>query len=112
MEKNVMKKQLLALAIGSMVVAPSVALADKGPTVYGKVNVSYENQDNGNDDQWELESNSSRVGVKGELDLDVDNVVAIYQAEFQIAVDDGDNSGQTSPNATSTVVSNTRILAP
>lgn len=90
-----MKKQLLALAIGSMVVAPSVALADKGPTVYGKVNVSYENQDNGNDDQWELESNSSRLGVKGELDLDVDNVVAIYQAEFQVAVDDGDNGGQT-----------------
>src|SRR5690554_1177352 len=95
MEKNVMKKQLLALAIGSMVVAPSVALADKGPTVYGKVNVSYENQDNGNDDQWELESNSSRLGVKGEVDLDVENVVAIYQAEFQVAVDDGDNGGQT-----------------
>src|SRR5690554_5228082 len=95
MENNVMKKQLLALAIGSMVVAPSVAMADKGPTVYGKVNDSYENQDDGTDDQWALESNSSRIGVKGELDLDVENLKAIYQAEFQIAVDDGDNSGQT-----------------
>ena len=90
-----MKKQLLALAIGSMVVAPSVALADKGPTVYGKVNVSYENQDNGTEDEWSLESNSSRLGVKGELDLDIENVMAIYQAEFQVAIDDGDNSGQT-----------------
>lgn len=90
-----MKKQLLALAIGSMVVAPSVALADKGPTVYGKVNVSYENVDDGTDDQWELNSNSSRIGVKGELDLDVENVKAIYQAEFQIDVDEGDNKGQT-----------------
>ncbi len=84
-----MKKQLLALAIGSMVIAPSVAMADKGPTVYGKVNVSYENQDNGADDQWELESNASRLGVKGELDLDINDVVAIYQAEYQISVDDG-----------------------
>ncbi|PSF14542.1 porin [Marinobacter shengliensis] len=90
-----MKKQLLALAIGSMVVAPSVAMADKGPTVYGKVNVSYENFDNGTDDAWRLQSNSSRIGVKGDLDLDVENLKAIYQAEFQIAVDDGDNSGQT-----------------
>ncbi|HLV76475.1 MAG TPA: porin [Marinobacter sp.] len=90
-----MKKQLLALAIGSVVIAPSVALADKGPTVYGKVNVSYENQDDGADEQWALESNSSRIGVKGDLDLDIENLKAIYQAEFQIAVDDGDNSGQT-----------------
>ncbi|WP_138435853.1 porin [Marinobacter shengliensis] len=91
-----MKKQLLALAIGSMVVAPSVAMADKGPTVYGKVNVSYENQDNGAEDQWELESNASRIGVKGELDLDIENVVAIYQAEFQVDVDDGNRGGSNS----------------
>src|SRR5690606_4849482 len=95
MEKNVMKKQLLALAIGSMVVAPSVALADKGRTVSGKVDVSYEKGDHGTGDQWELNSNSSRIGVKGELDLDVENVKAIYQAEFQIDVDEGDNKGQT-----------------
>ncbi|MGP9832642.1 porin [Marinobacter sp. NSM] len=91
-----MKKQLLALAIGSMVVAPSVAMADKGPIVYGKVNVSYENQDNGAEDQWELESNASRIGVKGELDLDIENVVAIYQAEFQVDVDDGNRGGSNS----------------
>ncbi|WP_227498019.1 porin [Marinobacter santoriniensis] len=71
-----MKKQLLALAVGSMVVVPSVALADKGPTVYGKVNVSYENQDNGTNDEWKLESNSSRIGVKGALDLDVDQLIS------------------------------------
>lgn len=90
-----MKKQLLALAVGSLVALPSIALADKGPTVYGKINLSYENQDNGTDDAWKLESNSSRLGVKGDLDLDVDQLKAVYQAEFQIAVDDGDNGGQT-----------------
>lgn len=90
-----MKKQLLALAVGTLVAAPSLALADKGPTVYGKVNVSFENVDDGTDDQWELNSNSSRIGVKGELDLDVEAVKAVYQAEFQIDVDEGDNKGQT-----------------
>lgn len=90
-----MKKQLLALAIGSMVVAPSMALAEKGPIVYGKVNVSYENQDDGTEDAWFLESNASRVGVKGELDLDVDKLKAVYQAEFEISVDDGEKDGET-----------------
>lgn len=90
-----MKKQLLALAVGSMIVAPSIALADKGPTVYGKVNVSYENQDDGDNDAWKLQSNASRLGVKGDLDLDLDNLKAIYKAEFEISVDDGDKDGQT-----------------
>ncbi|MDX1800322.1 MAG: porin [Marinobacter sp.] len=92
-----MKKQLLALAVGSLVVLPTAALADKGPTVYGKVNLSLEHIDDSTADNqtWKLQSNASRLGVKGALDLDVDQLKAIYQAEFQIAVDDGDNKGQT-----------------
>lgn len=90
-----MKKQLLALAIGSMIVAPSVAMADKGPIVYGKANVSFENQDNDVEDAWKLQSNASRLGVKGDLDLDFNQIKAIYKAEFEISVDDGDKSGQT-----------------
>lgn len=88
-----MKKQLLALAVGALVAAPSVALADKGPTVYGKINASYENVDDGANDAWELRSNASRIGVKGDLDLDFQNVKAIYQAEFQVDVDDGNRGG-------------------
>lgn len=84
-----MKKQLLALAIGSMVIAPSVALADKGPTLYGKVNVTYGVVDDGTDDAWDLKSNDSRLGVKGELDLDVQDLSAVYQAEFGMDVADG-----------------------
>ncbi|MEQ9545333.1 MAG: porin [Marinobacter sp.] len=90
-----MKKQLLALAIGSMVVAPSVAMADKGPIVYGKANVSYENQDNDVEDAWKLQSNASRLGVKGDLDLDFNEIKAIYKAEFEISIDDGDKGGET-----------------
>lgn len=88
-----MKKQLLALAIGSLVAVPMTVLADTGPTLYGKFNVSYENVDDGNEDAWELRSNSSRIGVKGDLDLDFQSVKAIYQAEFEMQVDDGDKGG-------------------
>ena len=94
-----MKKNLLAIAVGAAVVMPGLALAD-GPTVYGKVNVSLENAefDNGVDsseDAWELNSNASRLGVKGDFDLDVAGLKAIYQAEFEISVDDGDKGGET-----------------
>lgn len=94
-----MKKNLLAIAVGAAVAMPGLTLAD-GPTVYGKVNISLENAEfddgvNPSDDAWELNSNASRLGVKGDFDLDVAGLKAIYQAEFEISVDDGDKSGQT-----------------
>tara|TARA_Y100001934_G_scaffold258806_1_gene329365 strand:+ start:288 stop:1277 length:990 start_codon:yes stop_codon:yes gene_type:complete len=88
-----MKKNLLAIAVGAAVAFPGLALAD-GPTVYGKVNVSLENADVDNgttsEDAWELNSNASRLGVKGSFDLDVADLQAIYQLEYEVAVDDGD----------------------
>ncbi|MZR62184.1 porin [Alcanivorax sp. DP30] len=96
-----MKKNLLAIAVGAAVAMPGLALAD-GPTVYGKVNISLENAKVDpepaapkNEDKWELNSNASRLGVKGDFDLDVAGLKAIYQAEFEINVDDGDKGGQT-----------------
>jgi len=94
-----MKKNLLAIAVGAAVAFPGLALAD-GPTVYGKVNISLENADfddgvNPSEDAWELNSNASRLGVKGDFDLDVAGLKAIYQAEFEMQVDDGDKGGQT-----------------
>ncbi|MCG8391451.1 MAG: porin [Pseudomonadales bacterium] len=96
-----MKKNLLAIAVGAAVAMPGLALAD-GPKVYGKVNVSLEQMSYdpspaapNNDDEWELQSNASRLGVKGDFDLDVGNLKAIYKAEFEISVDDGDKGGQT-----------------
>lgn len=98
-----MKKHLLALAVGAAVVTPGLAQA-QGPKVYGKVNVSLERYEGdlsewfggatyadaeAVDSQWQLDSNASRIGVKGAFDLDVAGLEAIYQAEFEIAVDDG-----------------------
>lgn len=90
-----MNKKLLAIAVGAAIAMPGTVLA-AGPTVYGKVNVSLENESTdpgpgapNNDDSWVLDSNASRIGVKGDFDLDFGGLKAIYQAEYEINVDDG-----------------------
>jgi predicted porin len=91
-----MKKVLLSAAVASTLSLASYGFAD-GPidsTIYGKVNVSVVNADTGSTDQWKLNSNSSRLGVKGKTEI-ADGLYAVYKAEFEIAVDDGDTKGQT-----------------
>ena len=91
-----MKKVLLSAAVASTLSLASYGFAD-GPidsTIYGKVNVSVVNADTGSTDQWKLNSNSSRLGVKGKTEI-ADGLYAVYKAEFEIAVDDGDIKGQT-----------------
>ncbi|MDG1773562.1 MAG: porin [Oceanicoccus sp.] len=86
-----MNYKLLPAAIAAASVMASSAYAGD-ITVYGKVNVSLNTVDyetNG-DDQWELSSNASRVGVKGSIAIN-DNLKAIYKAEYQISVDGDDD---------------------
>ena len=85
-----MKKILLSAAVASTLSLVSYGFAD-GPidsTIYGKVNVSVVNTDNGSTDQWKLNSNSSRLGVKGKTEI-ADGLYAVYKAEFEMFVDDG-----------------------
>ncbi len=85
-----MKKILLSAAVASTLSLASYGFAD-GPidsTIYGKVNVSVVNTDNGSTDQWKLNSNSSRLGVKGKTEI-ADGLYAVYKAEFEMFVDDG-----------------------
>lgn len=87
-----MNKKLLALAMGAVVAMPVSAVA--APTLYGKMNVTLDQIeiDTGtpatSTDQWELNSNASRLGVKGDVEISED-LKGIYQAEYQIDVDDG-----------------------
>lgn len=86
-----MKKLLLSAAIASTMGFASHGLA-AGPvdgTVYGKVNVSLVNADNGSNDEWKLNSNASRLGVKGKSEI-AEGLTLMYKAEFQVCVDDGD----------------------
>ena len=91
-----MNKLMLSAAIASTMGFASQGFA-AGPidgTIYGKVNISAVNADNGADDTWKLNSNASRLGVKGKTEI-ADGLYAVYKAEFEMCVDDGDCKGQT-----------------
>jgi len=84
-----MNKKLLALAVGAAIAMPVAALAE-GPTLYGQIDVSLDNMDNGTTDTWTIEDNASRLGVKGSAETGVDGLKGIYVAEFGLNADDGD----------------------
>ncbi|MEZ0122203.1 MAG: porin [Candidatus Reddybacter sp.] len=88
-----MRKTTLAVAVASALALPVSAYAI-GPidgSIYGKVNISVVNDDNGSDDQMELNSNASRIGVKGKAKL-TDTLYVIYKAEYETYWDDGKSS--------------------
>lgn len=84
-----MKKLLLAASVATL----AMNAAQAAPTLYGKLSVTLDNIDN-NDFKDEsvvkVNSNASRLGVKGEEKL-TDNLSAVYLAEWEIWADgDGD----------------------
>lgn len=85
-----MKRTLIALAVTAAVAAPLAAQA--APKVYGKLNLSVENIDDDTkaSDRWEVVSNASRFGVKGEDELTA-TLSAVYQIEWEVSADG--NSG-------------------
>lgn len=87
-----MKRKLLALAIGAALALPVAAQA--APTLYGKLDVSLEHLDGdigaGEISDTTLESNKSRLGLRGEEKLSNDLSV-IYQVEYGVTVD-GDSA--------------------
>ena len=91
-----MNKLILSVAIASTLGFASQGFA-AGPIdgdIYGKINVSIVNADTGTDDTYKLNSNASRLGVKGKTEI-ADGLYAVYKAEFEMCVDDGDCKGQT-----------------
>ena len=74
--------------IGLMIaaVALSSAYASEEVDLYGRINVTLQNSDEVVEEQVELKSNSSRVGVKGEKALN-SSLKAIYQLEWGVNVD-------------------------
>ena len=81
---------LLAMLAGSLSTSTIVSAEDSWVNVYGKIFLTLDkvDEDNG-DDQWELNSNASRIGVKGKGAAG--NLEAFYQLEWE--VDLTDNSG-------------------
>ena len=82
---------LLGTATAMLATAPFAAA--NGPIdgkLYGKVNVSVVNSDSGSEDTWKLNSNASRIGLKGSTQVS-EGLTGFYKTEFQVDVDgDGD----------------------
>ena len=87
-----MRKLLLTLAI--LVTPYSLASGPIDGKVYGKANLSVVNQNFGSYDEWTLNSNASRLGLKGKTEIS-DGLEIVYQAEYEICIDSGDCKGQT-----------------
>lgn len=81
-----MKRSLIALGVAAALALPVAAQA--APKVYGKINVTVEQIDDDTKyaDRWELVSNASRIGVKGEDELTA-SLSAIYTIEWEISAD-------------------------
>jgi predicted porin len=64
----------------------------EAPTLYGKANISLNQVDleTSGEDEWDLVSNASRIGVKGGYDINP-NLKAIYKLEYEVFLDDGDD---------------------
>jgi predicted porin len=85
---GVFMKNKLSVFVTLASLAPAMAMADI--TLYGKANVSLEWVEKGDTSHSALESNSSRVGIKGSEKLN-DSVEVIYQFEYEANVDDNDD---------------------
>ena len=89
MEKTMRKNALLAALITLSTASNAAAVQ-----VYGKANVSLNHTDASNSDILELNSNASRVGVKGSYEVS-EGLKAIYKFEYETFIDDGEGSGKT-----------------
>ena len=79
---------LSSLALACLTATNSVMAKDEWVDVYGKIMITIDkvDEDNG-DEQWELNSNASRFGVKGKGGAG-EGIEAFYQMEWEIDLED------------------------
>nr|WP_298891077.1 porin [uncultured Acinetobacter sp.] len=85
-----MKKLLLATAVAAL----SLSSVQAAPTLYGKLSLTLDqvsNADFTEDKVTELNSNASRLGVKGEEKI-TDSLSAVYLAEWEVSGDGDDET--------------------
>jgi len=90
--------KLLPLAAALAVTLPTSAMAEDLIDVYGKINLSLQNNDDGTTSETELQSNNSRFGVKGATELE-HGLELFYLLEWKVEVTDlGGSDNFTSRN--------------
>ena len=91
-------KNAIALAVCSTLSISAVAASKSATSItsansvnfYGRADLSFQSSDEGAGGFTEIKSNASRVGLKGGYKLN-DDLTVVYKAEFQVAMDGGDN---------------------
>ncbi|SFG54812.1 porin [Neptunomonas qingdaonensis] len=83
-----MKKSLIALAVAGALTAPMVAQADA--TLYGSLRLKAVAADK---KDFNVADNSSRIGIKGSVDTNIDGVKAIYHGEWKVGNNDDASFG-------------------
>lgn len=83
--KSKMAAVAAGAALGILTVSGTLAA---GPTIYGQFNVSLDRLDNDAESAWNVSSNSSRIGIRGDIGIE-EGLKAIYQAETEIRADTG-----------------------
>lgn len=96
-----MKRKILPLLVAGLTTGYAGLAAAGDVTVYGKINASLqaieeERLGDTTQDNWEMLSNASRLGVKGSLDI-TDTLKAIYKLEYELIVDE-DKAGDGGSN--------------
>ncbi|WP_196141170.1 porin [Aliikangiella sp. G2MR2-5] len=82
---------LSSLALATMAATAPAFADDEWVDVYGKIMVTLDKVDNdGGDDQWEVNSNASRFGIKGKGEAG--SLEAFYQLEWEVDVSDSSKS--------------------
>lgn len=90
--KNANRVLTLAVSLaGSLAVSGAYAA---GPTLYGQLNVSVDHLDNDVDSALNVSSNASRIGIKGDIDIQ-EGLKGIYQVETEIRADNGEGTWAT-----------------
>ena len=80
-----------------MALASAASAADLDVDVYGRLNLTLQNSDEAVEEKVELQNNASRVGVKGDLELQ-DGLKVIYQLEWGVDLDDQEDEAFTDRN--------------
>lgn len=63
------------------------------PTLYGRVNLSYESVTDDRGSYFAMNSNNSKIGIKGEEDVN-EGLTALYLLDYQVDYDDADTFRQ------------------
>ena len=80
--------QILAVGLVGLIAASAGHAA---PIIYGQLNLSFDNLDNGTDSALNVSSNASWLGVKGDIQAD-GGISGIYQIESEVNIDTGSTS--------------------